>query len=40
VEFFSVPPPKTQFLILTIDLACLGGEGEVEFKIAANSIRQ
>jgi hypothetical protein len=40
VEFFSVPPPKTQFLILTINLACLGGEGEVEFKIPANSIRQ
>jgi len=39
VEFFSVPPPKTQFLILTIDLACLGGEGEVEFNIPANSIR-
>lgn len=40
VEFFSVPPPKTQFLVLSIDLACLGGEGEVEFKIPANSIRQ
>lgn len=40
IEFFSVPPPKTQFLILSIDLACLGGEGEVEFKIPANSIRQ
>lgn len=40
VEFFSVPPPKTKFLILTIDLECLGGEGEVEFTIPANSIRQ
>ena len=39
IEFFSVPPPKTQFLILSIDLACLGGEGEVEFKIPANAIR-
>jgi hypothetical protein len=40
VEFFSVPRPKNQFRILTIDLACLGGEGEVDFKIAANSIRR
>jgi predicted Zn finger-like uncharacterized protein len=40
VKFFSVPPPKTQFLILTIDLECLGGEGEVEFKIPANAIQQ
>jgi hypothetical protein len=40
VEFFSVPQPKNQFLILAIDLACLCGEGEVDFKIAANSIRQ
>ena len=40
IEFFSVPPPKTQFLILTIDLECLGGEGEVEFKIPANAIQQ
>lgn len=40
VEFFAVPPPKTEFLILTIDLACLGGEGDVEFKISANAISQ
>jgi hypothetical protein len=38
VAFFSVPPPKTQFLILSVDLACLGGEGEVEFKIPADAI--
>jgi hypothetical protein len=38
VEIFSIPPPKTQFLILTVDLACFYGEGEIEFKIPASSI--
>jgi hypothetical protein len=38
VELFSVPPPKTEFLILTVNLACLGGEGEIEYKIPASSI--
>lgn len=38
VEIFSIPPPKTEFLILTVNLACLGGDGEVKFKIPASSI--
>ena len=38
VELFSVPPPKTKFLILTVDLGCLGGEGEIEFKVPASAI--
>lgn len=38
IELFSVPPPKTQFLILTVDLACLGADGQIEFKIPAASI--
>jgi predicted Zn finger-like uncharacterized protein len=38
VEFFTVPPPKTKFLILTVDLACLGGEGEIQFKIPSDAI--
>jgi hypothetical protein len=38
VELFSVPPPKTEYLILTVNLACLGGEGEIEYKIPATEI--
>ncbi len=38
VELFSIPPPRTEFLVLTVDLACLGGDGEIEFKIPASSI--
>lgn len=38
VELFSIPPPKTEFLVLTVDLACLGGDGEIEYKISASSI--
>ena len=38
LEVFAVPPPKTEFLLLTVDLACLGGEGTVEYKIPASNI--
>ena len=38
IEIFSVPPPKTEFLILSVDMACVGGDGEVKFKISASSI--
>jgi hypothetical protein len=38
VELFSVPPPKTEFLILTVNTACIGGQGEIEFKIPSTSI--
>lgn len=40
LELFSVPPPKTEYLILTISLACLGGDGEIEYKIPASAIAQ
>ena len=38
IEIFSIPPPKTEFLILTVDLACFDGDGKIEFKIPATSI--
>lgn len=38
LELFAVPPSKTQYLILTIDLACFGGDGKIEYKIPASSI--
>jgi hypothetical protein len=38
IEIFSVPPPKTEFLILSVDMACIGGDGVVKFKIPASSI--
>ena len=38
IELFTIPPPKTEYLILTVDLACLGGDGEIEFKIPASAI--
>ncbi len=38
LELFLVPPPKTNYLILTMDLAAFGGEGETRFKIPAESI--
>lgn len=38
LELFSVPPPKTEYLILTVNLACLGGDGDIEYKIPASAI--
>lgn len=38
LELFSVPPPKTEYLILTVNLTCLGGDGEIEYKIPASAI--
>jgi predicted Zn finger-like uncharacterized protein len=40
VELFSTPPPKTEFLILTIDLKCVGGEGSIQYRIPADQIRR
>ena len=40
IELFSVPPPKTEFLILTVNLESLGGEGEIEIQIPANQIKR
>ena len=38
LELFSVPPPKTKQLILTMDLADFGGEGKTQFKIPVTNI--
>ena len=38
VEIFSVPPPKTKFLILTMNLAALGADGSAKFKIPVEKI--
>lgn len=35
IEVFTVPPPKTKSLVLTIDLECVGRVGTVEFEIPA-----
>lgn len=39
VEVFMVPPPKTEFLVLTIDLEAFGKEGLVKYTIPASAIR-
>jgi hypothetical protein len=39
LEVFSVPPPKTRYLILTMDLGAFGGEGETRFKIPVENIK-
>ena len=38
LEVFSVPPPKTKYLILTMELAAFGGEGKTRFKIPVENI--
>jgi len=38
IEVFNIPPPKTQFLILTMDAKAFGGEGLVRFRIPAETI--
>jgi len=38
VEVFSVPPPKTEHLILTVDLKAFGGQGNVKFKVPVENI--
>ncbi len=40
VEVFTVPLPKTEHLILTMDAKAFGGEGDVLFKIPAQSIQR
>jgi hypothetical protein len=39
LEVFSVPPPKTEYLLLTIDLDAFGKEGLVKFTIPRNAIQ-
>lgn len=37
-EVFSAPPPKTEYLVLTVDLECMGGDGKVEYKIPIEAV--
>ncbi|HBJ34996.1 MAG TPA: hypothetical protein DDZ51_09595 [Planctomycetaceae bacterium] len=38
VELFNVPLPKTQFVILTVNLECFGSDGSIEFEIPIDQI--
>lgn len=38
IEIFLVPPGKTKYLILTMDLASFDGEGRTRFKVPSNRI--
>lgn len=38
LEAFGVPPPKTKYLILTLDLAAFGGDGKARFRIPVERI--
>jgi predicted Zn finger-like uncharacterized protein len=38
VELFTIPPPKTKFLILTVDLACVGSADTIEVSIPVDLI--
>ena len=40
VKVFSLPPPKTRSLTLSIDLACLGQEGSVEYQIPMEQVQK
>ena len=39
-QAYSVPLPKTEHLILTVDLSSCDGEGKIEFKIPATEIEK
>ncbi len=39
VEVFKVPPPKTEWLMLSIDLSAFGDSGVMHFKIPAEKIK-
>ena len=38
VQVFSMPPPKTEHLVLTVDLKCFGLTDEVKFLIPGSAI--
>lgn len=38
LKAFGVPPPKTKYLVLTVDLAAFGGEGKTRFRIPVERI--
>ena len=39
LEVFTIPPPKTEHLILTVDLKSFGGDGRIKYKIPAAQIQ-
>jgi hypothetical protein len=39
-ELFDVPPAGVEYLILTVDLECFGGDGEIEFQIPGDQIKR
>lgn len=38
VEVFAIPPPATKFILLTVDFATFGSEGEATFQIPVEDI--
>lgn len=38
LALFAIPPPKTEYLLLTVNLEVFGAEGTVQFKILASQI--
>ncbi len=38
LEVFTIPPPKTEHLILTISLEAFGGDGRIKYKIPSAQI--
>lgn len=38
LEVFTIPPPKTEHLILTINLKSFGGDGWLKYKVLASEI--
>jgi hypothetical protein len=39
LEVFTIPPPKTQYLMLTVNLKAFDGEGRIKYQIPANEIK-
>jgi len=39
LEVFTIPPPKTQHLILTINLQAFDGDGRIKYQIPINKIK-
>lgn len=39
LEVFTIPPPKTQHLILTVNLKAFDGEGRIKYQIPVNQIK-
>ena len=39
IRAFKIPPPKTEHLVLSVDLAAFSGSGQAHFKLKASEIR-